>query len=311
MPRIDDVLLDCVLYLYPSRVAAESGEHFGGSRFFVAVNSRVQEWTWYVYAVTNAHVVREGATTIRLNTKDGKIDILETNARDWFYHPDGDDLVICPVGEASGLSAARHKLAFTSREHLVTKDTIDQYKIGPGDEVFCVGRFINHEGKQQNRPAVRFGNISVMPWEPMAHPSGIFQESFMVEFRSLPGYSGSPVFVHIPPLSMRPGSNALGARWLGPWLLGIDWSHTNWREPVCEKGTDVPGQEGWWVNTNSGMAGVIPAWKLDEMLDLDPLKGGRDRHEQQLAKEKATASITKDGTTHATPPASESDRHSP
>jgi hypothetical protein len=53
--------------------------------------------------------------------------------------------------------------------------------------VFMVGRVITHEGKQKNLPSARFGNITMMPVEPLRHMRGINQESFVVEMRSIGG----------------------------------------------------------------------------------------------------------------------------
>ena len=61
-----------------------------------------------------------------------------------------------------------------------------------------VGRFVSHEGKQQNSPAVRFGNIAMMQKEKIIDERGVAQESFLVEIRSLPGYSGSAVLIYSP-----------------------------------------------------------------------------------------------------------------
>ena len=51
------------------------------------------------------------------------------------------------------------------------------------------------------------------------------QESFLVEVRSIGGYSGSPVFVFIPPASPREGVKDWVPHGIlrshGPWLLGL------------------------------------------------------------------------------------------
>jgi len=99
-----------------------------------------------------------------------------------------------------------------------------------------------------------------------------------VEAKSIGGYSGSPVFVHLAPLSARPQKNDPHATPLvvpfpgiGPWLLGIDWGHlTSW-EPVMDD-TGHPIRQGWKVNANTGMMGVVPAWKLEEMLRTEKVK---------------------------------------
>src|ERR1017187_7908057 len=57
----------------------------------------------------------------------------------------------------------------------------------------------------------------------------------------------------------------------GPWLLGIDWCHIHDNEKVCaENGAEiVPAQ---YVKVSTGMAGVIPAWRLLSLLNCDELK---------------------------------------
>src|SRR5260370_1057024 len=66
-----------------------------------------------------------------------------------------------------------------------------------GGSGFLVGRFVNHEGRQKNSPSVRFGNLAMMPGEPVYHKHSESQgeESFLVDIRTISGYSGSPVFV--------------------------------------------------------------------------------------------------------------------
>src|SRR5271170_5484166 len=72
-------------------------------------------------------------------------------------------------------------------------------EIGPGEDVFMVGRFIDHDGKDANIPSVRFGNISTLP-QPIEQPSGSTNnKSFILDLHSRTGYSGSPVFVYRTP----------------------------------------------------------------------------------------------------------------
>ncbi len=98
VPRIDDNFLNCVVYLYPSVEAAEVGERFGGTGFLVHVTSTVSEDIGYTYCVTNSHIIREAASpVIRLNTKDGRTDILPLTQENWSHHQYGDDLAACPL----------------------------------------------------------------------------------------------------------------------------------------------------------------------------------------------------------------------
>jgi hypothetical protein len=247
----------------------------------------VLEDTFYLYAVTNRHVIREGNSPIvRLNTIEGKHNALQASEGDWVHHPDGDDIAVLHLG----LSGKAYNYRYIPIDLFLTRDLIADYAIGPGDDTFMVGRFVSHEGRQRNLPSVRFGNIAMMPWEPLKHPTrGIMQESFVIETRSISGYSGSPVFVHIFPFMPRPKSGKqIGKYWLR--LLGIDWGHIPIEEVVKQKTSpDEPQREvpeGWWVNYNAGMIAVVPAWKLTELLNIQSFKEGREQSEKQLLAKK-------------------------
>jgi hypothetical protein len=184
MPRMPDHLLNCAVYVYPSAEDAKDGTAIGGSGFLVGIRTTCE----HLYAVTNAHVIRKagGAPVLRLNTADRGNQILKTDASTWIRHPNGDDLAIRPIT----LSLDVHDYSFVHYPY--------EYAVGPGTDTVTVGRFITHDGKQRNLPSLRFGNIAMMPLEPVAHPDGYLQESFLIESRSLSGYSGSPVFAIYP-----------------------------------------------------------------------------------------------------------------
>jgi len=53
-----------------------------------------------------------------------------------------------------------------------------------------VGRYINQELRQFDRPVARFGNLAMLP-EPIHQRERSFeQESFLVDMRSQAGFSG-------------------------------------------------------------------------------------------------------------------------
>jgi hypothetical protein len=231
------------------------------------------------------------------------MDIIPLDGLKWFYHPNGDDIAVCPVKFDSG----RHKVNFINLVNLLTKEIVDNFKIGIGDDVFFAGRFVNHEGTKRNSPTLRFGNIAQMPLEPIKQSDGFEQESFLIEARSLPGYSGSPVFVHIlpmpplPPMSpemrehvlklpnMRPERSNLPII-AGPWLLGIDYCQIRMREPVMSEATGKQMHD-WFVYANTGMMGVIPAWKLREVFDGDELMAIRKDAENKERKRRADSHV--------------------
>jgi hypothetical protein len=80
-------------------------------------------------------------------------------------------------------------------------------------------------------PTARFGNIAQMPNEPVIIKR-FEQDCFLVEARSIGGFSGSPVFWHVLPFAggaYRPKGNLQ----LGPLLLGVELGYIYDWTPVC------------------------------------------------------------------------------
>jgi hypothetical protein len=275
MPAIPLQLLDCAIYLYPTAGHAERGEAAGGSGFLAVVPAegfpRSAEFSvGTVYAVTCDHVIRPlrgpGAPVIRLNNRDGGFEIRELDTEAWIPHSAGDDLTVAPIG----LSMGHHRFASVPISLFAKPTEEDLVRFTPGIDTLMIGRFVTHEGKQQNTPAVRFGNVAMLPLEPIVSPRGIRQESFLIEMRSLPGYSGSPVFSYVevphegqaPVLADPPQPAGIRIK-----FIGIDWCHLPQEVPVLQAdGTRTTD----FVKLNSGMAGVVPSWKLAELLLEDP-----------------------------------------
>jgi Trypsin-like peptidase domain len=290
MPAIPLHFLDCALYLYPSVEAARQGEAFGGSGFILGVP--FGEWDWETesgvathYAVTNSHVIRGGATVVRLNNRQGGFEVVPLEPESWIHHPDGDDIAIAPIVPPENVRFATLPVA-----QLVAKDEIVDF--APGTDVFMVGRFITHEGRQRNTPTVRFGNVAMLPYEPIMTERGIAQESFLVEVQSLPGYSGSPVFTYrtwgpsAPEKGEEPTLAGIYVR-----FLGIDWGHLQTEKPVVQP-DGSPTSEKLAVRQTTGMAGVVPAWKLTELLEEDEVvqmrKEGEERWVDQFGHPDST-----------------------
>ena len=132
-----------------------------------------------------------------------------------------------------------------------------------------LGRFVNHEGIQQNEPSARFGNISVMPRR-IKQSDGFEQISYAVEMRSMPGYSGSPVFV------TRFEQLERDNKWSHfkhmTWLLGINWGHITDHWELKSLIIHATNDSRWgereklYVVANTGMNGVIPASRLSLLL---------------------------------------------
>ena len=201
VPRIRDEYLDCVIYLYHSKQDAERCvvHESGGSGFLVSIPS-ISSTTPHVYAVSNRHIV-EKSPVIRLNTMKGESDVIPVDASKWVF-TDEHDIAVCYLSLPSDF---RYKVI--EFKQFITPDIIERQRIGPGDDVFIIGRFVNHEGRQRNLPSARFGNVAMMPDEPIRHNHRISinsdyhdvreynDVSFLVDIRTVSGYSGSPVFI--------------------------------------------------------------------------------------------------------------------
>jgi hypothetical protein len=204
--------------------------------------------------------------------------------------------------------------------NFITNAIIESYDIGFGDEAILVGRLVNHEGRQRNTPIIRFGNIALMA---DAAEKVRFrdqeQESFLVDCRSLSGMSGSAVFVSttrtyhgdaaervaqaertrmeqesgtaIPPGTARAVVLSTTGTW-GPWLLGIDLGHIPMMKTVYQRDEVDPNilvetnHPKLTVDANTGIACVLPAWKILDVLNVEELVKERNREEKKIAREK-------------------------
>src|SRR5258708_2624310 len=203
MPRIHDYIRDCVVYLYPTQSAAaasDGGDRIGGTGFVVSAPTPNHPEIGAMFVVTNAHVYPQ-APVIRFNRFDGIPAIAPIPKSMWIPHPAGDDVAIAPIW---GINQLEHQVRAVPAGMFLTKAKIKELDYGIGDETFFVGRFTRQESTALNAPSLRFGNIAQMYGFIYQDARQFNQESFLVEARSISGYSGSPVFTHMTSMSARP-----------------------------------------------------------------------------------------------------------
>jgi hypothetical protein len=275
LPRIPDPILDTVVYLYPTveearRGATRDEPGFGGTGFIVRVPIEGDADLQVTYIVTNSHVVGPlgRSPVVRINTIAGGSEVLPLTPENWLHHPDGDDVAVAPIG----LSPSVHKYRAIdwNEANLLMPEKFDEWKVGPGDDVFFVGRFRYQEGTRRNLPTVRFGVIARLPLdEPVSQKSrGFDQESYIIEARSISGYSGSPVFLFIGPFSWRGElveDYTIDQR-PRVALLGIDWGHQSDFSQVLGPDRETPHPSQLWASQNSGIMMVVPVERIDAFL---------------------------------------------
>ncbi len=270
MPLIPWVIMNSIVYLYDTVDGAETGVEIGGSGFLMVMPSENVETATHIYAVTNAHVIQGGAPVVRVNLKDPKVDqrteCFPFTRESWIIHPVHDLAVrLLPVD----LQPQLFNIALITLSILMTEREFIDKGIGPGDDLFYVGRFRDHAGKYENLPSVRFGNISMIPneREPVEYEIKNHrrkQVGFLVEARSRSGYSGSPVFFY--------EQHTLGTRRhismdFDVRMLGVDWGHL---EEVVTLYDAVTGYElQSRARVHAGMMGVVPSWYLTDFLTTD------------------------------------------
>lgn len=266
VPRIADELTDIAIYLYQSQEHAEAGSEIGGSGFIVGIPVEGEPDKHWLLAVTNRHVIEQGNTFVRLNNRTGATSVFEVPEPQWIFHPDEQDLAVGPMRAL----AEYHRFRCLPLDAVLTKEKLAELDVGIGTDTFMVGRFVGRDGGQTNIPTVRFGHVAQMPTF-IKNEFGKAQESYLVETRSIGGYSGSPVFGYKQPFQLKAGAAArvIDNQHWGPALLGVDWGHSGQVECVF----DASGRElQMYVESNTGLSLVIPSWRLLELLNSDALK---------------------------------------
>jgi hypothetical protein len=287
LPPIPAHFLDSVVFLYPSREAAESGKGSGGSGFLASVpvyDGRA------LYIVTNEHVALN-ANAARLTTRTDRTHVLDTPVDGWREHPDGDDVAVFALALSEQDNYRLSAIEWTTFVHMPTV-------VSPGDDVFFLGRYVEPDGTQTDSPVARFGHVALQGTVKVVQDKrGYFeQESFMVEALSLSGFSGSPVAafrMHLQQSSFggaitvamgEPASRADFQQGTTgtPALLGITWGHHHENAPV-RRGREKTDMH---VEQNRGIANVVPAWKITELLKSEELVTKRKQQSDKTERER-------------------------
>lgn len=248
-----------------------------GTGFFVGVKLAEKPDTFNVYLVTAKHVLQTEdkksffrEVFIRLNKKDGNVEILrlplikEGKNKNVYLHEDLTvDLAVIPALP----DQQQYDFKFLPDDFITTKEDFQKLKIREGSEVFFTGLFLPHIGEQKNYPIVRFGRVALITDEKIDW-DGVKTELYLVETTSYGGNSGSPVFFYLG-AEREPGSIIIGNPVLK--LAGVMKGYFGLLQPVQFAETSkIPV-----VSSNIGIAGVIPAYKLHDILFSEELKRQR------------------------------------
>jgi hypothetical protein len=207
------------------------------------------------------HVANSKPRSLRIATTDGDPEIVSIAGEDWVNHSDGDDIAILQFEPKPHWNVG----AIPWHDVAPTHARLTELNVGVGDEVFMLGRFVSHQGKQRTQPLARFGSIAMMPGEYVRDARGFDVDAFLVEMRSLSGFSGSPVFVYLGPGTYRGNGTMMPFYSETIGLIGIDSGHKTIGAQVIDRQSGVETQLG--IDLNTGVAIVVPVWKIRDVLN--------------------------------------------
>ena len=273
--RVPYEVRQCVVFV-GLPVTMQGGQQilrFQGTAFFVSVPSESIQGLNYIYLVTAKHVATklEGKTfMVRINTKDGRSKLIVGQGTRWRYHATDEsvDVALIPFAPPEEFEYKHIPISM-----FLLDDTIQGKGIGTGDEVFITGLFAHLTGSARNLPIVRMGNIAMMPGEPVPTREFGDIEAYLIEARSIGGLSGSPAFVR------ETVSVGLGSF----YLMGL--MHGHWDIPAQRNEDTMQVDEDTYGRVNMGIAIVVPAKKILEVLNQPQLIERRRTGDEARRKE--------------------------
>jgi len=279
--QVPDEVRKCVLF-----ICCQSPDRLEllGTAFLVAEPIENTDYI-FPYIVTAKHLIEDvrrygidEKVYLRVNQRDGNFRFIATDIKSWIFHPDDPfvDVAVLPLVLPAELDYRAFPIAGA-----VTKGRIPNLGIGVGDEIFLVGLFIYHAGTGKNIPIIRVGNIAAMPEEPVQTAKGLM-DAYLIEVRSIGGLSGSPVFVHLPPVRFHEDRPKFLQRDYF-YLLGLIYGHY-WDLP--ESASDATlGEDALKETINTGIAIVIPASKIIEIINQPELNQLKEKRREEIIKQ--------------------------
>lgn len=199
----------------------------------------------------------------------------------WYTHPTDEsvDVAITPFEHDPTLD-----IHYVCPRQFIPRDWMKTYPdgaFGIGSEVFFPGLFSFATGDRNAIPLVRFGNIAMLPEGPIQVYSGS-ATVLLIEARSIGGISGSPVFIR-PTMQLECtdlGGNKITALATGDLysFVGMVGGHYDIEGDINKAKLVSLGKTG----VNMGIAVVIPAFKIMEVLEHPELVAQRTAYDDRL-----------------------------
>lgn len=272
MPSTPAFYAYSVVFIYETIEGAHRDTGFSAVGFIASVQSRVRPSHRYYYIVTNEHIVRGlDRVPIRINAPISFVYLEIPRTK---FQVDKDlDLAIAALPENPFTT-----FVSISEGASVTLENVDKLKIGYGTDVFMVSRVVRQGVRYLNRnlAVLRFGNIAL--------PPALEECFYLVEMRSVPGHSGSPVIAYPTPFIF--GNPRSKDEDFAPMLLGINSGHLEETTPIVRAvGGNLEKHPHFRSVTNMAISQVVPAWHIFEMLNCKRFKTQRQKADGKLESE--------------------------
>lgn len=253
---VPDSILTCVAFVGSQR--GEDEPVVKGTCFFAINPSRSVPNQGWAYAITARHVIDNiihtgGKVKLRVNQSNEESQWIDCPD---FWNSMPDNAVDVAVMDFDVRKYAHRCFGL---QDCVGQPRALNWNPGIGDELFFPGLFTPHVGKRRNVPIVRTGHIAAMPGEKISAKFApeVFRDidAYLVETRSIGGFSGSPVFYYTGNAMRGGGITVSGSNY---FLMGLMQGHFEVPEAVSDS---VSFDE---ARINMGVGIVVP---VDKILD--------------------------------------------
>jgi hypothetical protein len=255
-----------------------------GTAFYVGIDVGRDRWVNYV--VTARHVIDGsrpyGGLYVRCVDAEGELTVMSLPSDAWWLHPTADVAAsrVCFNLDEFGFKMLPSHL-------FATAEWLKQHDVGIGDRLIIPGMFSQFIGGLRDEPVVRFGRISLMPKERIKIPHqgglpGMEIDAVLAEIAAWGGQSGSPVFVYFSVDRGLFAGNQLSMQIPNPRLLGLVHGHYNViQRPVSGE----PEHSDIRIPLNAGIAIIVPAVKIEELLMMEAVVEDRNQVKRILREE--------------------------
>jgi len=325
--RLSDDARKCVVYLGYGAPGIDNEISPEGTGFFIHTGEPGGS-----YLVTALHVAERlnGPFHIRYNQKsDGKGRVLHyEESLKWYTHPNHPDKEIVDVAVTPLDPPEWADYIHFPRTSFLSEQKLESKNIGAGDLAYIVGLYLLLYGEKRNMPLVHTGNIALMAedepipvtdWTSKDPNARVEINGYLIEAHTLPGISGSPVFVRrtvsievgsmevVPNFSFAVETNEVNEDAIKTWGYGTVWLlglwHGGW-EDEPRKMLAIPKNRK--VNAPIGMGITIPTTKIIEVIDQPKLKDIRnavktDNDAVQLLVKQQSRMVLEDASCISTP----------